>query len=295
MGLYLFITFGTEVNPSVLARYKMDVFQYQLLRASFVIPLMLAWFAALYGFSHIVRYAKKIEKSRDGEGFAWVAGGLTVLALGLPLNSIISTAISRSVAVDLIEQSTATIITTHLSVGYQMVSFILIAIGAWKLLKIVKITKLPIKSLIVSNAVLVVISGFYIFAALNNPSREVAVAPAQTATYYMNDWLIFATIIMPYIITWAAGLFAFLAIRSYHHHVNGVIYKKSLKKLNTGMAIIILTSIALQFLTAAVTAVYAWQLGALVILLQLFVFAIGYGYLCVARGAKGLTKLEEVK
>ena len=293
--LYLLINFATPTNPTILARYKMDASQYLLMRASFAVPIFLVWFAALYGFSRLLSYAKSIRKSPDGEGFMWIASGLGVLALGLPINSIIGTTLSRAVSADILSQPASTIISSHLSVGYQLVSFALIAYGAWKLMKILKKSEFPKFALIVSGIGLAVISVLYVIAALNNPSREVPVAPAQTATYYMNDLLIFTTIIVPYIATWACGLFAFIALRVYQRHIGGILYRKALKKLNTGILIIITLLIVLQFLTAAVTAIYAWQLGPLVAILQVLVFAIGIGFVYVALGAKGLAKLEEVK
>lgn len=295
MVLYLLITFGTPTNETVLARYKMDATQYHLMRASLAIPLFLVWFAAFYGFSKLLDYARSIKDSPDGESFMWIASGLTILAVGMPVNSIITTIFSRAVAADMITQPASTIITTHLSVGYQLVSFLLIAIGSWKLLKVLKKVQFPKKSLIVCGSILAVISVLYTISALNNPSRAVPVAPAQTATYYMNDALIFMTIIIPYIVSWACGLFAVVAIWTYQQDIGGVLYKKALKKLNTGLLVIILLAILLQFLTAAVLAIYAWQLGPLVTLIQLIVFAVGVGFIYVALGAKGLARLESAE
>lgn len=293
--LYVLVTFATPTNPVVLERYRMDAFEYQVMRAAIATPLITVWFIALYGFSSLLTYAKKIRKSPDGEGFLWIASGLGVLALGLPINSVIGTLLSRSVGSGLIEQATQTIITTHLTVGYQFVSFALLAYGSLKLLKVLRYVKLSKKTVIIGAAILAVISVFYTVTALNSPSREVAVAPATTATYYMNDILIFTTIIVPYILTWICGVFAFIAMRTYQRDIAGVLYRRALSKLNFGLLIIISVSILLQFLTATITTLYAWELGSLVVLLQLLVFAIGGGFALVAIGAKGLSKLEEAK
>jgi len=293
--LYLAVNFATPPNPTILLRYKMDAGQYQLMRASLAVPIILVWYAAFYGFSKLMGYARSIKQSPDGEGFMWIAYGLAVLGIGLPVNSLIATALSRAVSGGMLTQPVSTIISTHLSVGYQLASFFLIALGAWKLLKTLKKAEFPKQSLVIGSVLLATISVFYIVAAFNNPSREVAVPPAQTATYYMNDILIFSTIVLPYIFAWVCGFFSFIAIKTYYRHVGGVLYKKALKKLNTGLLIIISLSVFLQFATAAITSIYAWLLGPLVIATQLFVFVIGIGFIYVALGAKGLAKLEEVK
>lgn len=293
--LYVLVTFATPTNPAVLERYRMDAFEYQVMRAAIAVPLMVVWFVALYGFSKLLTYARSIHKSSDGEGFMWVAAGLGVQALGLPINSVIGTLLSRSVGAGLLEQATQTIITTHLTVGYQLVAFMLLAYGSLKLLKVLRKPKFPKKNIITGAVILAGISVAYTVSALNNPSREVAVPPATTATYYMNDFLIFTTIIVPYILTWAFGVFAFIAMRTYQQDVEGSLYRKALSKLNYGILLVIGSSILLQFLTAAVTTFFAWELGSLVVLVQLLVFSIGAGFVLVAIGAKGLTKLEETE
>lgn len=295
VGLYILVNFATDLNPQVLARYNMSATEYQLLRLTLLLPLVLVWFAAFYGFGHVLEYARKIKESKDGKGFKWIAAGLGVLAIGLPVGSVLSFVLSRSVVAGLIEQPASTIISTHFSVGYQMTSFLLLAIGTWKLTTVVKKAVISPRSLVISSLILTAISSFYIYVALNNPAREVPVNPGQTATYYMADWLIVSTIIIPYILTWAFGMFAFIALKTYNRVIGGVIYKTALKKLSIGMAVIISMSILLQFLTAAITTVFAWELGALVVLLQLLVIAIGIGFLYVAMGARSLTQLEEIK
>lgn len=292
---YLLISFGTPVNPNILERYRMDVLEYQVMRATLAVPLIAVWFAALYGFSYVLNYAKKIKDSPDGQGFFWVAVGLGVMAFGLPLNSVLGLMASRAVSLELISQPTSTIITTHLSVGYQLASFALIAYGTWKLLHVLRKIRIPRRDIVIGVSVLAIIGIFYTTSALNNPSREIPVPPATTATYYMNDMLIFTTIILPYLLAWVCGVFAFIAMRTYQRNIDGLLYKKALLKLNFGVLFIIATSVVLQFLTAAVTALYAWQLGSLVVLLQFFVFAIGAGFVYVALGAKSLIRLEESK
>lgn len=295
VALYLAISFGTPVNPNILERYRMDAFEYQTMRAALAVPLIAVWFAALYGFSYLLDYARRIKDSPDGQGFFWVAVGLGVMAFGLPVNSVLGLMASRAVSLELISQPASTILTTHLSVGYQLASFALIAFGAWKLLHVLKKVKIPRRNIVVGATILVLISAFYTITALNNPSREVAVPPAVTATYYINDVLIFTTIIVPYLIAWICGVFAFIAMRAYQSNIEGVLYKKALSKLNFGILFIIGISVVLQFLTAAITALYAWQLGSLVVMLQFLIFAIGAGFVYVAIGAKRLTKLEDSK
>lgn len=295
VALYLYLNFGTPTNPNILERYKMDAFEYQAMRASIALPIIAVWFTAFYGFSKLINYARKIKKSSDGEGFMWIALGLGVLAIGLPVNSIIALMASRSVALGWIEQSVATIISTHAAVGYQLLATVLLAMGALKLLKVLKEAKFPVGGVAVGVLVLTIISVIYIYNAFNNPSREVPVAPATTATYYMNDFLMMTTIVIPYIIAWALGIFSFIALYTYLRNIKGILYRRALIKFDIGLFIIILMSVVQQFLTVAVAARFAWQLGSAAVLVQLLVLIIGLGYAYVALGSKELMRLEDTK
>lgn len=293
--LYLIVSFTTEPNPFVLARFHMDATQFRLLSLSIALLLVLVWYAAFYGLIHLTKYANKIKDSPDGNGFRWLAAGTTVIVVGLPLNSLVSTILSRGIPIDLISQATATIISTHLAILFPLVGFFFVVIGSYKLIKTLKKVRISSVRLMTVTGILITISAFYIYAALHNPAREVAVPPALTATYYMQDWLIITTIIIPYIFMWTCGFYATLWLRAYEQSVGGVFYKRALKKLNKGFLIVILTSILLQFLTAAVTSIFAWQIGTIALLVYILVFIIGIGYLSIALGSKDLSKLEEIR
>lgn len=294
-ALYVVINFATEPNPLVLERFRVDAFQFRLLSLAIVLPLIAVWFAAFYGLIHLVEYARRIKDSEDGVGFRWLTAGMITIGVGLPLNSLITTLVSRGAAMDLISQATSTIISTHTAILFPLIGFFLVAVGSRKLMKSAKKPEDSTLRFAIVAAGLAILSVLYTYTALQNPAREVAIPPALTATYYMNDLLIVTTIIIPYVLVWMFGFYAVIWLRAYERSVGGILYKKALKKLNRGLLLVILASIIIQLLTAAVTSIYAWQLGAIVLLLYLLVAVVGGGYLIIALGAKGLAKLEEVK
>lgn len=292
--IYLATVFIIRTDSATLAHYHVTDVQLHLLTLTLAIPVIAIWFAAAYGLVNIARYAVKIRKSPEGKGFVFLARGVTLLGLSLPIDSVISNLLSYGVSKGAISRATETIIDTHLSVLFPLVSFILIFIGSRHLMLTVKKAQVNRSHLVWTGIVLLVISVLYIVATLTNPSRMIATPPALAATYYMPDWLIITTIVLPYIIVWACGFYATLFLRSYQRHVGGKIYKKALGKLNIGFFVVILIYILLQFLTAAITSLYGWVLSAVLLLLFVLLIVIAVGFALIASGARGLAKLEEV-
>ncbi len=291
---YLYTIIIVSPDSAALARYNITATQLRLLSLTLIIPIFAIWFAGVYGLVNVGNYARKIRGTRDGNGFRHLAIGLVFLGLLLPITGVVSRILLYAVQHDIITQALSTIINTHLSVGLQLLGFLFLFTGSWRLVRSAKKAYLPRSHLIATGAALVVLGAFYIFATLSNPSRETPVAPTTQATYYMPDWLILTTITLPYILAWAFGFYAALFLHAYHRGVGGKIYKKALMKLNKGFFVVIIASMLLQFIGAATTVLYGLGLGAALLLLYVLLLFIAVGYVFIALGAKDLAQLEEV-
>ena len=292
--IYLITIFVFQADSTSLAKYHVNAVQLKFLGLTVALPLVAIWFAAFYSIVNVSEYTKKIKGSPDGDGFTRLVIGLTILGLNMPVNSIISRLLSYGTQQNLLSHALATIVSTHLSVLFYLFGFFFLFIGSRTLVQSLKKVQ-PSQIQILSTAgSLVVISVLYIIATLSNSSREVAVAPATIATYYMTDWLIVTTIVLPYIAVWGLGFYTALLLHTYQQKVGGKIYRASLAKLSRGFFVVILSSILLQFLTSAATSISGWGLGAILSLVYVLLAVIAVGYVLIALGAKGLAKLEEV-
>jgi hypothetical protein len=290
LGMVLFLA----ADSISLARYKIDATQLRMLSLTIVVPSFAIWFAAFYSFIHVGKYTDKITSGTDGVGFSYLTRGLMVLAISMPINAVIARLLSYWVQEDMISQSAATIITTHLSLIFTLISFMLLCFGAKYLAGTVKKVSVPRSQIIAVAVGLAILSVLYIIATLMNPSRTVPMLPAVTATYYLADPLIIVTIVIPYILLWGFGFYATLYLNFYRRNIGGKIYKQALRKLYIGFFIVIMTTVFLQFLTAAGTIISGWALGAILLLLYVLLAVIAIGYVYIALGAKDLAKLEEV-
>jgi hypothetical protein len=134
----------------------------------------------------------------------------------------------------------------------------------------------------------------YTYLIFQNPNRQVPAGKALRATYYLPDWLILTTIILPYLYMWMLGFQAVLNLYIYMRSVKGVLYKQMLGNLAKGIGGIILILIILQLLVNFASLFTSFSLGPLLLVVYLLVAGIGAGYMYVAAGAKRLQKIEEV-
>lgn len=291
---YLVTVIFFQPDSTLLSRYHLNDTQYRLLSLTVVIPVIAIWFGAFYSFVKLGNYVKKIENTPDGREFAWLYAGLVAFGLGLPLGSLISRLLTYGARQSIISQSFATIVGTHITLVFVLIGSILLVIGSWRLMSLVKKARVPHWQTLGAAVALIILSIIYGYAALHNPLRQTTGQPLTTAAYAMPDWLIFTTIVLPYIVAWACGFYTTLWLHTYHHHVNGKIYRRALKRLNTGVFIVIFASVLVRLLTNMPTNIADWGLRTMLLLLYALLFIIAVGYVLIALGAKGLSRLEEV-
>lgn len=289
--LYVALTFLTPLDPRLIDRYEIGEIRLNLIRLSIAIPLLGIWFAAFYGYSKFKAYADLIKESKDGRAFTHIANGLGLLALSLPLRSILSVAF-RS----LTQQSPdllplATIISNYITLLFTLGAFLLIFRGSQHLTAIVK-TEGKLHSYALAGFGILAI--FYTYLALTNPARMVATDNVDKAVYFLPDPLILLTIVLPYVFIWFIGLKTFVNLQAYQTHSDGVVYKRILTYLTRGVATVIIMSIVLQFLRELVSPLSQLSLGPLLGIVYLLLIGMAVGYLYIAAGAKRLQKIEEV-
>jgi len=291
--LYIVSIFVLKTDSATLARYHISDVQLKFLSLTIIIPAFAIWLAAFYSIVNTGKYAQKIKNTPHGEGFGHLANGVVIIGLGLPITSIVGRLLTYAVQQNAVSQAFSTIVSTHLTIVFYIVGFFFLYRGARLLAGSVR-AKLSQRQVSGAIGALALISAFYAFATLSDPSRMAAHAPATTATYYMPDWLILLTVIIPYIVIWALGFFTTLLLATYYQKVGGAIYRAALVKLNFGFFVVILALIILQFITTVTTNLSGWGLSALLLLVYLLLAVIAIGYVLIALGAKGLAKLEEV-
>jgi hypothetical protein len=290
--LYTGFTFGIAPDTVTLERYQLTPAGLRLLLLTITVPLIGIWYAAFYGFARFKAYASSIGSSPDGQAFRQLANGLMVLAVGLPLTSIIPALMKYIVAGNMRLIPAATIIEHYLDVAIGLIAFTLIGKGARMLLSLHRKNPAPPRKVAVV-AGLVLFGGLFAYVALRNPAIQTPATDVE-AVYYLPDWLIIATIVIPYLYIWYNGLTAAYYVNLYKKHVKGSLYKQSLRFLAWGLGGVIISSMLLQYFTAFSNVLLRLDLAPLLAVIYLLLVAISAGYVLIAAGAKRLQKLEEV-
>lgn len=292
--LYAGIVFGTPTDPEILGRYNMSALQARLINMSIVLPFAVIWFLAFYGYIAFRDYARVIRKSHDGRAFTLIARGLAILATGLPLVSILSS-LTRLVNQDRPEFiPTTTVLIHYANIAVSIFAFWYIHKGAQKLLSATKEQPHGREwSLLLGGFVMLALT--YIYLVLTNPARN-SNSPSFSgqSIFYLPDWLIVVTIIMPYMYIWYVGLVSGFYINFYQKKVGGVIYKAAFRFLALGLIGVIVSSIMRQYITATSNLLADLRLAPLLMLVYSLLIAIAIGFVLIAIGARKLKHIEEV-
>ncbi len=292
IGLYIVATLSIPADPATLAKYSLTENQGRLLSFTIMLPFILIWMVAFYGALRFKQYTESIKQSDDGRMLNRMADGHIVLAFSLPITTLAGSFLSYiSVrSPDLVPE--AVIIRNYLSIILSITAFALIGEGAKGLASLIKKkTAIPYKYLLLIG--FVVLATTYIYLIFNNPSRQFAEGDTQRAAYYLPDWLIAISIILPYLYVWYLGIRSTTNINIYRKGVSGRIYKPFLGSLVTGLGCVVFSSVLFQFLVAASDSLAHLDLKPLLLLVYVLLISIAAGYIIIARAIQRLRKIEE--
>ena len=273
-------------DHTTLVKYHLSALAMRLILLTLIIPEAAIWFAAFYGSYKLQRYSQLIKGSEDGRHIARLAHGLLLLAIGLPTAAIVGGTLSIIAAHNPGFTATSTVISNYLSIVFPLLAFVWISRGAWGLSELSKARpSLRIFNLVVIAALLLGII-FCCLIVLDHTKLR--------ATYHMSPELVMLTLGVPYIYMWFLGLFSVAELREYSRTVRGIVYRKGWRQLISGIASIIVLSIALQYLGTLSTWLTSLSLAWLLLLLYVLLLLLTGAYIVVALGAQRLTNIEEV-
>lgn len=284
--IYIGLTLLPSPAAATLSKYHISGTGLRLLDFTLIIPSLIMWFAVAYGYQRLHTYSQLIKGNKDGKQVARLSNGLFVLAIGIPLNSILSSTLALVARHHPSFTAGATIISNYASVLYPLVAFIFISMGARGLVTIAKV-RTP---LVASNIVMLVgITLGVVFCDLIARSHQ-----DLFVNYHLSYSLVMLTLAIPYLYIWFLGLFAAMDIYFYSRHVAGVVYRHSWNQLALGLGAVIVLDIALQYLSTLSTWLSDLSLPRLLLLLYVLLLLLVAAFIMVALGTKKLIKIEEV-
>lgn len=290
--IYIALTVWLPTNADTLARYNLSAGQARNLRLAIVLPYVIIWFFAFLGFVKLKSYSRIINKSRNGKALSIIANGLFVLAIGLPINAIFGRLISYVEDVYPHFMATSNIVGNYLDIAIGLIGMGLIYKGAQRLTSTVDSNVKTEPSYLVMIA-LALIGTSYAYLTFTNPNRQFPPEVGGHAAYYLPDYLLLFTVVLPFIVTWYKGLHGAYYISVYRKRVVGIVYKKALGYLATGIIFVVLSRIMMRYLTSLNTIAESWALHYILTVVYCLLIVIAVGFGLIALGSNKLKKIEE--
>ena len=282
---YLLLSLLPAPDHASLAKYHLTPTSARLLDLTIVIPVLFIWFVAFYGYQRLYRYAALIRSDKDGKQLFRISRGLLILAIGLPLSSILSAIMAVIAAHNPGFKPASVVISNYYGMVYPLLAFIMISIGARGLGNLAKTRPRLIVLNVVALVVIMLGVGFCSLVALAHTGLR--------RTYHMSPELVMLTLGIPYMYTWFLGLFAVAELHAYSSKVAGTLYLKGWSRLLAGFTSIIFIYILLEYLSTLSTWLNSLSLGWLLVLLYVLLILLAAAFIVVALGAQKLTKIEE--
>jgi hypothetical protein len=280
------------VSHEVLGHYHLNILEVRFIKLTYVIPQIIIWSLAYFGFSRIYKYSKAIIKYKDGQQMKKLAVGIGILAFGGPSVNSINNTLSYFGQVNNNFLPTATIISNYLSLLLTLLSFIFITYGAWGLVDNVK-SRPSLSAIQLFGFAYTFITAGFTFLIFHKLPSHLTLSSTSRPIYYLPNWLLLTTIVIPYLYVWFIGGLSVLYIRSYRQKVKGIFYKRFVLNLEIGLSMLIISFVVIQYLTAISSKLVNLKIASLLLIIYPLLLILSLGYIFIAIGAKKLQMIEE--
>jgi hypothetical protein len=289
---YLLLSILLPLDKASLAKYHLTSGSAAALTFTVTIPYLVIWFIALVGYLRLKAYTEAIGDGKDGEAFAMISKGILCLSLWLPVSALIGSATTGYFHANHSSTPLMINLNNYANLIILFPAFLLVNLGSKKLLTIIRKPEAALPQTIMM--VFIGFSALYVFLVLRDPARQFPTHSVSTASYYLPDWLIVTTIIIPRLITWFLGVQAIHNIYLYRNKIKGLIYKDALKSLANGIGGVVLTVVVLRCFQSLSSQLNQLSLSLILLIVYLLLILISIGYILIAKGAKSLQKIEEI-
>lgn len=270
---------------SNLHQLEPSIIQYRFLSLTILVPAIIIWFAAFYGYYKLRVYASMIKDTPDGKHVEYIAKGLFILAVSLPIVALTTATANTLVEHNQSLATTVTIVQNYISVLFPLVAFIFINIGAHGL-SILSKQRPSYKVMNLLAAAFIGIAIVFCYLVMTTGSLD--------DIYHLPPLLVILTLVFPYMFTWYLGLVAAYQTHLYSRNAPGTLYRQTWNMLATGIAAIIIAQIARQYIGNTTLRLENLQFARLLFMVYILSGILSVGYILVALGAKRLQKIEEV-
>jgi hypothetical protein len=224
--VYIIEAFAAPVPAATLHKYHISVTQVHELLAAITLPYLAIWGVALVGYLRLRSYTESLGTSKDGRAFRLITKGVFWFTVWLPLSALLSA--WGDYAIRNHTGSTAAIIRMEVYANILLLipAFVYVFEGSKKLVRVAKSRLVQLPEWLTLSYI--AFAALYTYLTLTDSARRVAPDATTYASYYLPDWLIITTVIIPRLILWFLGIQAVYNIVTYRQKVGGIIYRRAL-------------------------------------------------------------------
>jgi hypothetical protein len=288
---YFLLILFLPADQVSMHNYMLSATEYRVLRFSLALPLVLMWFAAFFGYAKLQQYAQTIAKTPEASGYQRLANGCRWLAWGLSTTSIASIILNTNGDNHPRFHSLAIIIINYMSLLYALIAFSVMSGGAHDLATRAKQSLTPATTR--SLQLIFVISGV-IYCYLTFKHLDLQSLASTNNPYYLPVWLLVISVIIPNLYAWFVGLLAVHDLGIAARRTHGVLYRRAVRFLASGLVLVIASLISVQYLHSAIPRSGHLSLDTTLIVTYATYLVTMIGFILVSLGANRLKRIEEV-
>lgn len=290
--VYLLQSILTKPDQATLDKYHISIARAVALTLTIAIPYLIIWFVALIGYLRFRCYSDSIAGSKDGKAFKLMEKGLLLLTLWLPLSAILANVITKYYHAHPDATSLMVNINNYGNLLMLLPAFYLLNAGASKLLPLIRRKRqgLPVSWVLIG----VCLVAAYVFLVFHDPARSAPTKDVPVASYYLPDWAILFTLIIPRLVMWFLGIQAVFSLFLYKDKIKGSIYKSALNYLARGIGWVVLTTIVLRCFQSLSGPLSRLSIGMLLLVIYVLLIIVAIGYVWIAKGARSLLRIEKL-
>jgi len=274
-------------NAATVRTYHLSGLEYHILALLVLLPIIIVWFAAFYGYSSLDQYANTITRTADGKAFLKIAAGLRWLAWSMPITAILNNVFGGIAHAHPAALTGGLIVAHYVNLGISLVAFTIIGNGTSGLVQATN-KHLSLRTIRLLLAGFIALAVAYCYGTIADLQHQ------HPNTYRLPMGLIMFTIVAPYLYAWLIGLLASYQIAFYCRQVRGVFYNRALTMFASGLAMAILSSVVLQYLVSSSGDLSQINFDGRLLLAYVFLVVFAIGFIMVALGSNKLKKIEEV-
>jgi hypothetical protein len=238
------------MDPATITNRHLSLSEARVIALTFAAVFILMWIFAYYAARELIAYSQSIKLYKDGEAITRLASALFVIALYLPVRCISKILLNYVAHLHPSFTTTSNMLITYINVLFPLAIYAYISIGGYRLFSMVR-AKVPVEHVSLLAIALCVVAATYCYAAFSSSVKLTPTNWLVPVDYDIDAPLRFFTIIVPYLFMWTIGFIASYQIYFYQQNVKGIIYKRSFHLLSLGLALVILVTVAVQYITVA--------------------------------------------